>query len=185
MQQWYKCSNCGAPVNFGIKFCGGCGTPLHWPAQEQTTDTYEKRFQKPRSRSKIAELPEISADFRSYVQGILVKGISIRKVDWVPCPRCGAKSAKPSRKAQVSDSGIGCVAVLLLVIIAMLAPILIPLMITMLLIWYAVAVVAAVAVIVVWIVLRKRRGHKYSCADCGFIWTSRDVEQYFGESNLF
>jgi len=36
MQQMYSCPNCGAQVAFGVKFCTGCGTPLNWPAQQQT-----------------------------------------------------------------------------------------------------------------------------------------------------
>jgi len=184
MQQWCRCPNCGTQVAFGVRFCGNCGMQLNWPVQQQTTDTHERRMQKPKSRSKIVELPEISPNFRSYTQGILVRGISIRKVDWMPCPRCGAKSAKTSQIPKVPESGFGCVSILLLVIIAVLVPILIPLMMTMLFIWIAAVVLAEAAIIVVWIVLRKRRGHQYSCADCGFIWTGRDLELYLKESNL-
>ncbi|MBM3142970.1 MAG: zinc ribbon domain-containing protein [Chloroflexi bacterium] len=36
MQQWYQCPRCGAPVAFGARFCGNCGTQLNWPAQQQT-----------------------------------------------------------------------------------------------------------------------------------------------------
>lgn len=35
MQQWYQCPNCGAPVAFGARFCGNCGTQLNWPTQQQ------------------------------------------------------------------------------------------------------------------------------------------------------
>jgi len=35
MQQWYQCPQCGAPVAFGVKFCGNCRTQLNWPAQQQ------------------------------------------------------------------------------------------------------------------------------------------------------
>jgi len=35
MQQWYQCPNCGAPVAFGVRFCGNCRTQLNWPAQQQ------------------------------------------------------------------------------------------------------------------------------------------------------
>ncbi|MGD0352357.1 MAG: zinc ribbon domain-containing protein [Dehalococcoidia bacterium] len=35
MQQWYQCPNCGAPVAFGVRFCGHCRTQLNWPAQQQ------------------------------------------------------------------------------------------------------------------------------------------------------
>jgi hypothetical protein len=35
MQQWYQCPSCGAPVAFGVKFCGNCGTQLNWPVQQQ------------------------------------------------------------------------------------------------------------------------------------------------------
>jgi len=35
MQQWYQCPSCGAPVAFGVRFCGNCGTQLNWPTQQQ------------------------------------------------------------------------------------------------------------------------------------------------------
>ena len=36
MQQTFRCPNCGAPVAYGAKFCGNCGTPLNWqPTQPQ------------------------------------------------------------------------------------------------------------------------------------------------------
>jgi hypothetical protein len=35
MQQWYQCPRCGAPVAFGTRFCGNCGTQLNWPTQQQ------------------------------------------------------------------------------------------------------------------------------------------------------
>ena len=35
MQQWYQCPKCGAPVAFGVKFCGNCRTQLNWPTQQQ------------------------------------------------------------------------------------------------------------------------------------------------------
>jgi len=34
MQQWYQCPKCGAPVTFGVKFCGNCGVQLNWPTQQ-------------------------------------------------------------------------------------------------------------------------------------------------------
>ena len=36
MQHQYQCSNCGAPVAFGMRFCGNCGLQLNWPTQQQT-----------------------------------------------------------------------------------------------------------------------------------------------------
>ena len=39
MQQQYQCSNCGAPVAFGTRFCGSCGLQLNWPTQQQTQPT--------------------------------------------------------------------------------------------------------------------------------------------------
>jgi hypothetical protein len=182
MQQWYRCPTCGTSVSFGVKFCGNCGAQLNWPVQKQTTGMYEDRFQKRKSRGKIVGLSEISADFHSYIQGILAKDISIRKVDWMPCPRCGAKSTKSSQ-IRAPESGIGCGSVLLLVVIAVIAPLLIPVIITLLVFWVIAVVLATVAIIVVWFALLKRRGHQYSCAGCGFIWTGRDVELYLKESN--
>lgn len=35
MQQWYQCPRCGAPVAFGVRFCGNCRTQLNWPTQQQ------------------------------------------------------------------------------------------------------------------------------------------------------
>jgi tetratricopeptide (TPR) repeat protein len=35
MSQRFSCPNCGAPVAFGARFCGNCGTQLNWPAQGQ------------------------------------------------------------------------------------------------------------------------------------------------------
>jgi hypothetical protein len=35
MQQQYQCSNCGAPVAFGVRFCGNCGLQLSWQTQQQ------------------------------------------------------------------------------------------------------------------------------------------------------
>lgn len=40
MQQWYQCPNCGAPVAFGVRFCGNCRTQLNWPAQQQREWNY-------------------------------------------------------------------------------------------------------------------------------------------------
>ncbi|MFC2050013.1 zinc ribbon domain-containing protein [Chloroflexota bacterium] len=34
MQQWYQCPNCGAPVAFGVGFCGNCGAQLNWLTQQ-------------------------------------------------------------------------------------------------------------------------------------------------------
>jgi len=34
MQQRYQCSQCGAPVAFGVRFCGNCGMQLNWPTQQ-------------------------------------------------------------------------------------------------------------------------------------------------------
>lgn len=36
MQQWYQCPNCGAPVAFGVRFCGNCRIQLNWPTQQQS-----------------------------------------------------------------------------------------------------------------------------------------------------
>jgi len=49
MQQWYQCPNCGAPVAFGVRFCGNCGTQLNWPTQEQAQppSQYQQRIQPP------------------------------------------------------------------------------------------------------------------------------------------
>jgi hypothetical protein len=35
MQPQYQCANCGAPIAFGSRFCGTCGTQLNWPTQQQ------------------------------------------------------------------------------------------------------------------------------------------------------
>ena len=35
MQQTYPCAKCGAPIAFGMSFCGNCGTQLNWPTQQQ------------------------------------------------------------------------------------------------------------------------------------------------------
>lgn len=44
MQQWYKCPNCGAPVAFGVRFCGNCGTQLNWPTQQtQPPPVYQQQ----------------------------------------------------------------------------------------------------------------------------------------------
>ena len=50
MQQSYQCSNCGAQVAFGVKFCTGCGTPFNWPTQQQMQyqpDYYQQQTQQP------------------------------------------------------------------------------------------------------------------------------------------
>ena len=36
MQQQYRCSDCGAQVAFGARFCGTCGVRLNWPTQPVT-----------------------------------------------------------------------------------------------------------------------------------------------------
>ncbi len=41
MQQQYQCSNCGAHVAFGTRFCGNCGIQLNWPAQQQIQQPME------------------------------------------------------------------------------------------------------------------------------------------------
>ena len=43
MQQWYQCPRCGAPVAFGVGFCGNCRTPLNWPTQQQPPPSYQQR----------------------------------------------------------------------------------------------------------------------------------------------
>jgi hypothetical protein len=43
MQQQYQCSNCGAQVAFGMKFCGNCGLQLNWPTQQQVQPPPIKR----------------------------------------------------------------------------------------------------------------------------------------------
>ena len=182
MQHFYQCPNCGAPISYGVRFCSNCGAPVNWPAQKQITGTHESGFQKRRLRSKIAGLSEISADFRGYIQGILAKGVSIQKLDWMPCPRCGAKTTK-IEQVRAPESGIGCGSLLLLLIICVLAPVLIPVIMTFLAIWVIAFVLAVVGIVVVWFILQKRRGHKYNCGGCGFIWTGRDVELYLNESN--
>jgi hypothetical protein len=39
MQQQYQCSNCGAQVAFGVRFCGNCGVQLNWPTHQQVQST--------------------------------------------------------------------------------------------------------------------------------------------------
>lgn len=36
MQQKYSCPKCSSPIDFGVKFCGNCGTTLNWAAVQQT-----------------------------------------------------------------------------------------------------------------------------------------------------
>ena len=43
MQQSYQCSNCGAPVALGMRFCGNCGLQLNWPTQQQLQPTRVKK----------------------------------------------------------------------------------------------------------------------------------------------
>jgi hypothetical protein len=46
MQQQYQCSNCGAPVAFGQRFCGSCGLQLNWPTQQrQPPPSYQQSQQ--------------------------------------------------------------------------------------------------------------------------------------------
>lgn len=46
MQQQYQCPNCGAPVAFGARFCGNCGTELNWPIQQiQSPPSYQQSQQ--------------------------------------------------------------------------------------------------------------------------------------------
>ncbi len=49
MQQLYQCSNCGAAVAFGMRFCGSCGLQLNWPTQQQVQPTpqYQQYSQQP------------------------------------------------------------------------------------------------------------------------------------------
>jgi flagellar basal body-associated protein FliL len=47
MQQWYQCPRCGAPVAFGVKFCGNCRTQLNWPTQQQQPPQYQTPQQPP------------------------------------------------------------------------------------------------------------------------------------------
>ncbi|MBM3143186.1 MAG: zinc ribbon domain-containing protein [Chloroflexi bacterium] len=47
MQQWYQCPNCGAPIAFGARFCGSCGTQLNWPTQWQQPPQYQTPQQPP------------------------------------------------------------------------------------------------------------------------------------------
>jgi hypothetical protein len=47
MQQWYQCPRCGAPVAFGVRFCGNCGTQLNWPTQQQPPPQYQTPQQSP------------------------------------------------------------------------------------------------------------------------------------------
>ncbi len=43
MPQRYQCPNCGAPVAFGVRFCGNCGTQLNWPVQQpQPPPSYQQ-----------------------------------------------------------------------------------------------------------------------------------------------
>jgi len=44
MQQTYQCANCGAPVTFGVMYCGNCRTLLNWstPQQSQNPPTYQR-----------------------------------------------------------------------------------------------------------------------------------------------
>jgi hypothetical protein len=42
MQQWYQCPRCGAPVAFGVRFCGNCQTPLNWPTQQSPQQQYQQ-----------------------------------------------------------------------------------------------------------------------------------------------
>jgi uncharacterized membrane protein YhaH (DUF805 family) len=58
MQQWYKCPNCGAPVAFGVKFCGNCGAqitgaiqqPEGWAKQSSRQQGSKWDFLKPSGR---------------------------------------------------------------------------------------------------------------------------------------
>ncbi len=52
MQQQYQCSNCGAQVAFGIRFCGNCGMQLNWPTQQQMQPPpqYRQRIQQQAKR---------------------------------------------------------------------------------------------------------------------------------------
>jgi hypothetical protein len=47
MHQQYQCSNCGAPVAFGMRFCGRCGVQLNWPTQQQPPPSYQQQTQRP------------------------------------------------------------------------------------------------------------------------------------------
>jgi hypothetical protein len=47
MQQWYQCPRCGAPVAFGVRFCGNCQTPLNWPTQQQPQPPPQPQYQPP------------------------------------------------------------------------------------------------------------------------------------------
>lgn len=35
MQQRYQCIKCGAPLAYGVEYCGNCGTQLNWSTQHQ------------------------------------------------------------------------------------------------------------------------------------------------------
>jgi ribosomal protein L37AE/L43A len=49
VQQSYQCSNCGAQVAFGTRFCGKCGVQLNWPTQQQMQPLpqYQQQIQQP------------------------------------------------------------------------------------------------------------------------------------------
>lgn len=44
MLQWYQCPNCGAPLAFGARFCGNCGTQIEWPTQQQARPHVENDY---------------------------------------------------------------------------------------------------------------------------------------------
>jgi hypothetical protein len=52
MQQWYQCPQCGAPVAFGVRFCGSCGLQLNWQTQQTQPPPVYQQFQQPRKESK-------------------------------------------------------------------------------------------------------------------------------------
>jgi hypothetical protein len=52
MQQWYQCPRCGAPVAFGVRFCGNCGLQLNWQMQQAQPPPIYQQFQQPRKEPK-------------------------------------------------------------------------------------------------------------------------------------
>ena len=43
MQQQFQCPRCGAPVAFGVGFCGNCGTQLNWSTQPPPPPKYQQQ----------------------------------------------------------------------------------------------------------------------------------------------
>jgi hypothetical protein len=84
MQQQYQCSNCGAPVTFGMRFCGSCGVQLNWPTQQQTQhppNYQHKQFQ----QQAMRESP-VSSDIATFWLPVIVASKEIRpRYDSILC----------------------------------------------------------------------------------------------------